>query len=75
MSEDIVYPSSVHSFLSRDVEYQAARSISNFGVEVARCSIEVVRGVVQVSKNWFTGTPNPNRSSRLGEVARSFSDE
>ena len=67
MSEDGVYPSSVPSFLSVDVEYQVARSISNFGkIEVARCSIGVVRGVVQVIQNWFTGIPNPTRSSRLG---------
>ena len=34
--------------------------------KVARCSIGVVRGVVQVVQNWFTGIPNPTRRSRLG---------
>ena len=36
------------------------------GVEVAHCSIGVVRGVVQVIQNWFTGNPNPTRSMSLG---------
>ena len=37
------------SFLG-DVEFEAARSNSNFGsIEVARCSLGVVRGVVQVA--------------------------
>ena len=34
-------------------------------VEVDRCSIGVVQGVVHVVQNWFTGIPNPTRSSRL----------
>ena len=34
------------------------------GFEVARY-ILVVRGVVQVVQNWFTGIPNPTRSLRL----------
>ena len=36
------------------------------GVEVARCSIGVVRGVVQVVQNWFTGIRIRPESSRLG---------
>ena len=57
MSEDGVYTSSVPSFvecsfLLGDVEFEAARSIFNFGkIEVARCSIGVFRGVVQVVQN------------------------
>ena len=35
------------------------------GVDLARCSIGEVRGVVQVFQNLFTGIPNPYRSSRL----------
>ena len=54
MSEDGVYPSSVPSsvecsFLFGDFEYEAARSRFNFDkLEVDRCSIREVRGVVQV---------------------------
>ena len=67
MCEDGVYPSSVTSFLSGDDDFEAARSSFNFGrIEVARCSIGEVRDAVQVVKNWFTGIPNPTRSSRLG---------
>ena len=40
---------SLLSFMG-DVEFEAACSRFNFGVEVARCSIGVVRGVVQVVK-------------------------
>ena len=65
MSEDGFYPSSVPSFLSGDVEFEAARSIPIYGVEVACCSIGVFRDVVQVVQNWFTGIPNPSRSSRV----------
>ena len=36
------------------------------GNEVARCSIGVLRVVVQVIQNWFTGIRNPSRSSSLG---------
>ena len=49
MSEDGVYPSSVLSFLG-DVEFEAARSRSNFGFKVAHCSIGEVRGVIKWSK-------------------------
>ena len=65
MSDDGVYPSSVPSFLG-DVEFERPVSVPILGVEVARCIIGVVRGVVQVIQNWFTGIPNPTRSSRLG---------
>ena len=63
MSEDGVYPSSVPSSILEDVEFEAARSRCNFGVEVACYSIGVVRGVVQVVQNWFTGISRMYRSS------------
>ena len=67
MSEDGVYVSSVPSCtFSGNFEFEAARSRSDFGIEVAGCSIGVVRGVVQVIQNWFTGNPNLTRSLRLG---------
>ena len=66
MSDDGVYLSSVPYFLSGYVEFEAARSISNFGVDLARCSIGVVRGVFQVGLIWFTGISNSLRISRLG---------
>ena len=48
MSEDGVYPSSVPSFL-RDVEFEAARSSSNFGrIEVA----VVALGRFMVRSKW-----------------------
>ena len=36
------------------------------GVEVAGSNNGEVRGAVQVVQNWFTGIPNPSRSSSLG---------
>ena len=77
MSEVGVYPSIVPSFvdvpsfvecsfLFGDVEFESPHSRFILGVEVARCNIGVVRGVVQVVQNCFTGIPNPSRSSRLG---------
>ena len=65
MSEDGVYPSSVPSFFSGDVEFEATDPVPILGVEVAHCS-NVVLCVVHVEQNWFTGIPNPTRSSRLG---------
>ena len=53
------------SFLG-DVEFEAALSRSNFMVELALCSTWIVIGVGQVVQNWFTGIPNPTRSSGLG---------
>ena len=74
MSEDGVYPSSVPSFLG-DVEFEVARLRSNFEIiEVALCSIVVVRGAIQVTQNWFTGVPNPSRITSF-EVVRFLSDE
>ena len=35
------------------------------GVEEARCSIGERNGGFQEVQNWFTGIPNPSRSSRL----------
>ena len=68
MSEDGVHLSSVPSFLGDvSVEFEAARSRSNCGKsEVARCSIGVIRGVVQVIQNCFIGIPNLSRSLGLG---------
>ena len=76
MSEDGVYPSSVPSFRS-DVEFEVASFKSNFEIiEVARCSIGVVRGAIQVAQNWFTGIPNPSRRRvlRLSGVYRMSED-
>ena len=53
------------SFLG-DVKFEAARSNPILWFDEASCSIEVVRGLVQVVQNWFTGIPNPSRSLRLG---------
>ena len=55
-----------------DVEFEADCSRSNFGDKVACLSIGVVRGVVQVVQHWFTGIPNPTRSSRLGRSSQIF---
>ena len=66
MSEHEVYPSSVSSFHFVDVEFEADCSRSNFGDKVARFSIGVVRGVVQLVQNRFKGIPNTTRSSSLG---------
>ena len=66
MSEDGVYPIVfLPSFLG-DVEFEAVGSRSNFGGFEVNCIIGVVRGVVQVIQNWFTGILNPTRISRLG---------
>ena len=59
------------SFLGK-VEFGAALSRSNFMVELVLCSTGVVIGVGQVVQNWFTGIPNPTRSSGYDEIARSF---
>ena len=64
MREDGVYPSCVPSFLYGGCRVQVGMfQIQFFWVEVVSCSIGVVRGVVQVVQNWFTGIPNPARSS------------
>ena len=44
MSELGVYPSSVPSFLG-DFEFERPVSDPILGIEMARCSIEVIRGV------------------------------
>ena len=64
-SEDGVYQPSILSFLGMS---SSKRPVPDpiLGVEVAHCSIGMVRGVVQVVQNWFTGIPNQSRSSRLG---------
>ena len=67
----MVYPSSVSSSYPVPSFLGMSSSKRHFpdpilGVEVALCSIGVVRGVVQLVQNWFTGIPNPSRSSRLG---------
>ena len=49
-----------------DVKFEGNCSRSYFEDKVTRFSIGVVRGVVQVVQYWFTGIPNPTRSSRLG---------
>ena len=64
--EDGVYQSSVLFFLLGDVEFEVARSRSNFVGRVGSCVIEEIRGVVQVVQNWFIGIPNPHRISNLG---------
>ena len=66
MSEDRVYPSSDPSFFWGISSSKQSVPHPILGVEVVCCSIGVVRGVVQVVKNWFTGNQNPSRSSRLG---------
>ena len=53
------------SFLG-DVELEAAVPDPILEAEVISRCIEVVRGVVQVVQNWFTGIPNPSRRSSLG---------
>ena len=59
-----------------DVEFEEARSRSNFGrIEVASFSIGDFRGVFQVVQNLFTGILNPSRSSRLGWSCKPLSDE
>ena len=62
---DYTYSVSSYHFLRMSI---SKRSVPDpiLGVEVARCSIGVVRGVVQVVQNWFTGIKNPTRSLRLG---------
>ena len=64
MSDDRVYSSSVPSF---HLCMSSKRPVPDpiLGVEVACCSIGVVRGEVQVVQNCFTGIPNPSRSSSL----------
>ena len=52
------------SFLEDD-EFEAPVPDRFVRVEVARPSIGMVHGVVQVVQNWFTGIPNSFRSSRL----------
>ena len=66
MIKDGVYPSSIH-FLSfmEDVEFEAAIQDQISRVDITRCSIWEVLGVVQMFQNLFTGIPNPYRSSRL----------
>ena len=67
MSKDGVYPSSVSSFsFWMILSSKWPDPIRFWEVEVACCSIGVVRGVVQVIQNWNTGIPNPTRNSRLG---------
>ena len=52
--------------LSGNAEFEAIRSGTNFGrVEVVRCSIGEVLGVIQMVQYWFTGIPNPSKSSWL----------
>ena len=65
--EEGVYPSSVPSclFLRMSSSKRPDPDII-LGFEVIRCSIGVVRCVVQVIQNWFTGITIPTRSSRLG---------
>ena len=75
MNKDGVYPSSIHFLSFVRCQVRRGGSRSNFGVEVARCSIVEVRGVVQVFQNCFTRIPNPSRSKKLGLVARILSDE
>ena len=41
-------------------EFNAARSTYNLRGRVDRYSFGVIRGVVQVVQNWFTGIPNPS---------------
>ena len=64
MSEDGVYLSSIPSFLGMS---SSKRPVPDpiLGLEVARCSNGMVRGVVQLVQNWFAGIPNPIRSLRL----------
>ena len=66
MSEDGVYPSSFLLPFWRMSSSKRPVPDPILGVEVALCSIGVVRGVVQLVQNWFTGIPNPSLSSRLG---------
>ena len=51
------------SCLLVDVKFEEAVPELILVVEVARCRIEEVRGVVQVFQNWFRGITNPSRSS------------
>ena len=54
-------------FFQGDVEFEAIRFGTNFGrVEVVRCNIGEVLGVIQMVQYWFTGIPNPTRGLRLG---------
>ena len=54
------------TILSGGLSLWEARSKYNFEVEVVRCSIGEVRGVIQLVQNWFTGISNPSRISSLG---------
>ena len=67
MNEDGVYPTSVPfcPFWGNSVS-RGQFKIQFLVVEMALCSIEVVRGVVQVVQNWFTGIRIRPESSRLG---------
>ena len=58
-----------------DVEFEMAILNPILLVEVARCRIDEVRGVVQVFQNCFTRIPNPSRSKKLGLVTRILSGE
>ena len=75
MSKNGVYLSNIHFLSFGRCQVRSGRSRSNFGVELARCSIVEIRGVVKVFQNWFRGITNPSRSSKLGCVARILSDE
>ena len=72
MSEDEVNLLSISSFLSGMSSSKQSFPDPIMGVEVDRCSIGVVRVVVQVFQNCFTGIPNPTRSSRLGGDSQVF---
>ena len=67
MSEDGVYPTSVPFCpLWGNSVSRGQVKIQFLVVEMALCSIGVVRGVVQVVQNWFYGIRIRPESSRLG---------
>ena len=74
MSEYGVYPSSVPYFLG-DVEFKVAVPDPDLVVEVTRCNIVVVRGVVQVVQNWLQEFRFRPEVRIYNEVARFLSFE
>ena len=73
MSMDGVYLSKVLSYcFLGDVDFEVTLPNPILGVEVAHCSINEVRGVVQLLQFKFIGIPDSNRSTRLDECWQVF---